>query len=454
MEQRTGPNFYGKHNRKGFRKGIPGGFKMSLIMDALKKAQQLQLKGSERSPILKVPHPDQKRGKGSKKQWIPVGAGLVFLCIVLFILIKPGPAPFAIQPYRAIIPMKRIHSEAMPKKEEPTEGLPYVGAALSDRPSPVPVVEKISTEPPKQVSSLPKDEKPILTGQALNRVGSGKEDTEGSSSIEAALKDQAFPKSKPPLYKKGRESLIKQGPERERLEVQGKVIVEKSLPPSPASQKEESPPKPIGVEQEGGKDRSLTSDILNYFNSGVHFYKQREFSKAIQAYQKVIELDPTYIEAYNNLGIVYQLLGDEDKAVGFYQKSTEINPRYEKGYNNLGILLLLKGRYEEAQEVFQKALAINSNNIESHMNLGILLKKKGELEKAIGSYQNALAINPLHGETHYNIALLYEQLGNLELAISHYQQFIQSSLKSHQELVSKVQRHLNYLEEVRRNKGK
>jgi hypothetical protein len=43
-------------------------------------------------------------------------------------------------------------------------------------------------------------------------------------------------------------------------------------------------------------------------------------------------------------------------------------------------------------------------------------------------------------------------LENLELAISHYQQFIQLSSKSHPELVSRVERHLNGLLESRRNK--
>ena len=74
--------------------------------------------------------------------------------------------------------------------------------------------------------------------------------------------------------------------------------------------KKRYPSKSIGVEQEGEKDRTLTSDVLNHFNLGVTFYNQREFSKAIQAYQKVIELDPTYVEAYNNLGIIYQMIGE------------------------------------------------------------------------------------------------------------------------------------------------
>lgn len=336
---------------------------MSLIIDALKKAQQLRLKGSEGSPILKYPHPDKKRGKGSKKQWILIGAGLISLCIVLFILLRPASPPLATQTNRAIVPM---------------EGKPST-----------PVAEKTSEEPPKEVLSLTKDMEPLPTGQA---------GTEGLPYAGAALSgrppqsqgEKASPETKPsPIEKRG-ESLIKQMSEEEELKPQKKKVAEKSLPPLPtATQKDQSPSKSIGVEQEGGKDRTLLSDVLNHFNSGVHFYNQREFSKAIQAYQKVIELDPTYVEAYNNLGIIYQMVGDMDRAFGAYQKSTEINPRYEKGYNNLGILLFLKGRYEEAVEAFQKALAINSNNIESHINLGILFKKKDEWEKATESYQKA-----------------------------------------------------------------
>jgi Tfp pilus assembly protein PilF len=401
---------------------------MSLIIDALKKVQQLRLKGSEGSPILKYPHPDKKRGRGFKKQWVLVGTGLICLGILLFILLKPASPPLATQTNRAIVPLERKLS--------------------------VIAVENISTEPLKEMVSLPKDEKPLPTGQAPNRAGSGQAGTEGLPHV-GAVHGGSPPQSKgekassdtksSPIEKRG-ESLIKQMPDEEELKPQKKKVAEKNLPPLPtATQKDQSPSKSIGVEQEGVKDRTLTSDVLNYFNSGVQFYNQREFSKAIQAYQKVIELDPTYVEAYNNLGIIYQMVGDMDRAFGAYQKSTEINPRYEKGYNNLGILLFLKGRYEEAVEVFQKALAINSNNIESHINLGILFKKKGQWEKAVESYQRALAIDPLHRETHYNIALLYEQLENLELAISHYQQFIQLSSKTHPELVSKVERHLNEL---------
>jgi tetratricopeptide (TPR) repeat protein len=431
---------------------------MSLIIDALKRAQQLRSDGAEGPPILKVPYPKKKRGRRFKKQWIPIGAGLISLCILLFVFFRPASSPLATQTNGAIAPMERKHSATVPEKEEPTEGLHYVGAALSGRPSSVSVAEKISSEPPKEVLSLPKDEDSLPTDQALkragsgqapNRPGTGQAGTQAPPNAGAAFSDRpSHPQretksadtktsfNKTSFNEKRKESLTKQAP-----------------PPLPlTAQKEEAPLKSIGVQQEGGKEGTLASDVLNHFNSGVTFYNQKEFSKAIQAYQKVIELDPTYVEAYNNLGIIYQMMGDVDRAFGAYQKATEINPRYEKGYNNLGILLLLKGRYEEALEVFQKALGINPNNIESHINLGILFKKKGQWDEAIESYQKALAIEPLHRETHYNIALLYEQLENLELAISHYQQFIRLSSKSHSELVSRVQSHLNTIMKARGDK--
>jgi len=395
---------------------------MSLIIDALKKTQQLRLNGPEGSPLLRYPSPNRTKERDSKKQWIIISAGLISLCILLFVFLRPASSPLATQTNGAIVPIEKK---------------PFI-----------PVAEKISSEPPKEVSSLPKDEERLPADLAPNpsRLGrdSGQAATQGASNAGVAFSDRPSPPVREKVSLTTKSSLNqKRG---------GSLVKQASPPLPPVTQKEESPAKSIAIEQEGGKDHALASEVLNHFNSGVTFYNQKEFSKAIQAYQKVIELDPTYVEAYNNLGIIYQTMGDAKSAFGAFQKATEINPRYEKGYNNLGLLFLLEGRYEEALEVFQKALAINPNHIESYINLGILFKEKGEWEKAIESYQKALAIDPHHRETHYNMALLYEHLEDWELAISHYQQFIQLSSTSYPELVVRVQRHLNALVEAKKNK--
>jgi Tfp pilus assembly protein PilF len=434
---------------------------MSLIINALKKAQQLRLKEPKGTPFPTSSLPYSKKSlRNLGKRWIVIGVGLASL--VIFSLIfwrlafppstsipiriavrieKKAPAP--IEDKKPQVPSKDILSSSKdapspPKDKEPAEGLPYVGAVLSGRPSPSVSKDVLSMskdalspefiEGPKSTLSLPK----------------GPQIEKSSPKIEPSIREK---REEPPIKQMAMEKkVIKPMPPT-------KSATEKSLsPPSPTPLKEKAPAKSIEVKREVEKERPFASEILTHFNLGVQFYNQREFSKAIQAYQKVIELNPTYIEAYNNLGIIYQEIGNLDRAFGAYQKSIKINPRYEKGHNNLGILLYLKGRNEEALEAFQKALAINSNNIESHINLGVLFKKQGQLNKAIESYQKALDINPLYREIHYNIALLYEQLENVELAIGHYQQFIQLASKTHPDLVSRVQRHMEYLMKTKGNR--
>ena len=385
---------------------------MSLIIDALKKTQQLRSNEFQKPQISRYPSPEKRRN--SRKQWLVIGAGFVSLCILLSFSFKSGSSPLSPQNRGPTIPIEKK--------------------------SYIPVAEKTPSEPSKGSLNLLEAEPSVPVSYEASSGGwpdPGQAATQehspsgiahrGPSSPHAG--EKVLPKTKPPLVDKRRGSIAKQTP---------------PLLPAAAG-KEEVSPKSIGVEQEGKKDHLLASEVLNHFNAGVSFYNQKEFSKAIQAYQKVIEVNPAYVEAYNNLGIVYQATGDLDGALGAYRKSIEINPKYEKGYNNLGLLLMLEGHYEEAAETFQFALAVNPNNIESHINLGILFKKKEQWEKAIESYQRALAIDPLHRETHYNIALLYEQLERMELAMNHYRQFIRLSSKSYPDLVTKVQRHLDSL---------
>ena len=128
---------------------------MSLIIDALKRAQQLRLNGSEGSPILKVPYPKKKRGGRFKKRWIPVGAGLISLCIVLFVFLRPASSPLATQTNRLLFPWRgnlKKNEGRMP-------------------PSSVSAAEKISSEPPKEVLSLTENREPPPMGQALNPAG-------------------------------------------------------------------------------------------------------------------------------------------------------------------------------------------------------------------------------------------------------------------------------------------
>ena len=404
---------------------------MSLIMDALKRAQQLRSKDSKGTPFFKnAPSKSSRTSLG--KHWIVIGAILSCFIILAFVFLRPISPPQTSKPERAVVLIEKKVSLPV-VEEKPPEPLREIA-----NPEPA--------EEPKETLSA----KPIQVSDDYLSQSKDFQQTKAPLAIEPSIekKKEEPPKKQVPAKKKAREvKLSNPRPKERNLSPVGQI--KPSLPPS---LKEEALSKPTETERGEAKDQPIASEAIHHFNLAVSFSNQRETLRAIQSYQKAIELNPAYVEAYNNLGIIYQEAGDLDKAFQIYQKVTEINPQYEKAYNNLGIILHLKGRLEEATAAFQKALTLNPNNVESLINLGVLFRKQGQSDKGIEFYQKALAINPLRGETHYNIGLLYDEMENIDLAVNHYQKFIQLSSKAYPILASKVEHRVSILSKAKNNR--
>jgi len=94
----------------------------------------------------------------------------------------------------------------------------------------------------------------------------------------------------------------------------------------------------------------------------------------VQAFQKALELCPTFTEAYVNLADAYEKLafqrphGDPkrkellDLALKNYQEAKQHNPRLVHPYLGRGIIYLRVGSYDAARKEFAAALAMNPEN--------------------------------------------------------------------------------------------
>ena len=74
---------------------------------------------------------------------------------------------------------------------------------------------------------------------------------------------------------------------------------------------------------------------------GIAYDKQKEYDKAIEAYQKALEINPNDDTTYYNMGIAYGNQEEYDKAIETYQKALEINPKRKSAYTNLFELQLM-----------------------------------------------------------------------------------------------------------------
>jgi superkiller protein 3 len=90
--------------------------------------------------------------------------------------------------------------------------------------------------------------------------------------------------------------------------------------------------------------------------------------------------------------------GRTDEAIDHYQKALQINPNYAEAYNNLGNALFQTGRSNEAIDQYKKALEINPTKINTLENLATIFMQKGQKNNAISILQKALNTAKLKGQ--------------------------------------------------------
>ncbi|NET43894.1 MAG: tetratricopeptide repeat protein [Okeania sp. SIO2B3] len=106
--------------------------------------------------------------------------------------------------------------------------------------------------------------------------------------------------------------------------------------------------------------------------------------------------------------------GRLDEAIALYHQLIEINPNFAWAYNNLGDAFVKQGNFDEAAVEYQKAIEINPNSAWFNINLGRLFIEQGCFEEAIGYFRQAVQskhnllceLNGKHEECASNLSAL------------------------------------------------
>jgi Flp pilus assembly protein TadD len=143
----------------------------------------------------------------------------------------------------------------------------------------------------------------------------------------------------------------------------------------------------VEIEPRNPLYRNATGAVL--LNIGRYADAQVEFEKAV-------ELDPTYADAYHNLGSALAEQARWDEAIVAYRKALAqtIYARPETTYNNLGYAYWALDRRREAEEAFRAALQLEPKLVPSHFWLGVLLEKEGRKAEARTHFRAARDLEP------------------------------------------------------------
>jgi tetratricopeptide (TPR) repeat protein len=92
---------------------------------------------------------------------------------------------------------------------------------------------------------------------------------------------------------------------------------------------------------------------------GNEYYYKKDHEKALECYNKVLEIDPNLANAWGNKGIALGELERYNEAIECYNKVLEIDPKDDRAWYNKGLALRNLKKYNEAIECYDKALEID-----------------------------------------------------------------------------------------------
>ena len=169
-----------------------------------------------------------------------------------------------------------------------------------------------------------------------------------------------------------------------------------------------------------GQQRSLKLDPKRIINESTGFLREREpemTAEEYALYEKVVTMltsNPAFalrlLEGMMNeseepspafrfiLGNAYYAAGDNAKTEESYRAAVDRYPSFLRAWNNLGVLYYSTDRFDEAVKAFSESVSLGDRDPTTYGLLGYSLEKENNLIAAEVAYMQALAGDPANAD--------------------------------------------------------
>jgi tetratricopeptide (TPR) repeat protein len=137
-----------------------------------------------------------------------------------------------------------------------------------------------------------------------------------------------------------------------------------------------------------------TREAESWFQKGLDLEETgAPIEQAIEAYRKVLELNPGAAGALVNLGTIHYRQHQFPQAEKYYMEAIVADPSYPLAQFNLGNLYDEQGRIKEAFDYYRRTLELNPNYADAHFNLALLCERTGDPLKAVHHWKVYLKLD-------------------------------------------------------------
>ena len=170
---------------------------------------------------------------------------------------------------------------------------------------------------------------------------------------------------------------------------------------------------------------------LNPNQAGVHgqlagaALRRGDQAKALEHYDKELEISPDSAPAAINRALVLQELGRTDDAVAALEAIVETNPEEPSVLAQLASLYLALDQEEKAAETLLRMEQSGDPDPALWFNIGANFSNGGNYEQAMEAYEKALELNPELAEAVREIGFLRIRTGDKAAAVESLQKYLE-----------------------------
>ena len=189
---------------------------------------------------------------------------------------------------------------------------------------------------------------------------------------------------------------------------------------------------------------------LCHLNSGKAYFMTGKFDKALETYNKALEIsfritnekerEKIRAKIYGDMGIANDYAGNFDKALDYYNKQLDLteklNLKMDKAgaIGNIGIIYHLTGNLRKAQEYYEQKLRLSEelglrlDTAHILNNIGFLFKDLKNYKKSVAYHKKSISLSRELSD--YNtMSSAYVNLGNAYRLLNDFQKSEQNFLK-------------------------
>jgi TolB-like protein/Tfp pilus assembly protein PilF len=167
---------------------------------------------------------------------------------------------------------------------------------------------------------------------------------------------------------------------------------------------------------------------------------KKSMNFAIQLFQKAIEIDPRYADAYAGLGETYSSMYQDverneqwlDKSIESSLKALMYDATLPEAYAALALGYYSKRMFDDAVTASKKAIELDTNNFLGYWILGRIYNNTDQFIESVQLFHKVLELNPDFYSVYGDLQIVYGRMGEKEK----YQKILHEGLEVYKRYLS------------------